>query len=98
MECFILGTRPPWVALPHEHARNAHAPGTADKSVAGHVGAPPDEPWPIESATRLVRPRRARELAAAAPTAHRRHREPQVEQSGRPRVPRPKPTGNAVWA
>ena len=44
----------------------------------------------------VVCPRRTREPAAAAAAPHRGHREPQVEQSRRARVPGPQPTRNAI--
>src|SRR5207237_10111002 len=95
-ECRILGARPPRLAIPHEHSRNANSSGATYESLARHARAAADESRPTWPSAGVVHPRRARELAAPAATAYRGDREPQVEQAGGARLLGPEPIGNAV--
>src|SRR5437660_1507022 len=96
MERVIVGARSPWVAIPDEHAGNANPTRAAHQPLARHAGAAADEPWPAKPPSRVVRPGRARKFAAPAAAPHGRDGEPQIQQSGRPRVSGPEPTRNAV--
>src|SRR5262245_65075813 len=84
------------MAVPHEYTRDARPSRSAHEPVARHAGVAADEPRPTRSPTGLVRPRRARQLAAAPAAPHGRDRESEIEQSGRARLPGTEPARDAV--
>ena len=67
----------PTAGCSSQHAGNAHAARPAHQSLAGHARAAADESGAAPAASDLVRPRRAREPAAAPAAPHRHDREPE---------------------
>src|SRR6266478_6507782 len=86
------------LAFPDEHTGHPEAPRAAHQFVAGHARAAPNESGTHESASGLVHPGRAGDLAALAAVAHGDYGEPEIQQSGGAGFSGTQPVGSALWA